>query len=249
MNWLNLLIVFIAGTVGSTYGTLVGGTSLVTLPLLMFLGLPPHVALGTDRLGVAGLSLAGWYKFHEKGLIDYRIGMATGLASLAGAFLGANLVMEVSVVVLKKVIAAATLGGLFIVAVKPRIGVDEKVRPVAKGQFAIGLMAAFCVGVYGGFFGVMAGTFSIYVLLFIFRQSFLHGIATAKISAFMLTTIAAAVLAFRGAIHFPMACALFFGCGVGSYVGAHYSDRIGNVWIKRFFIVMVLVMAVKLLLP
>jgi uncharacterized membrane protein YfcA len=46
-----------------------------------------------------------------------------------------------------------------------------------------------------------------------------------------------------------MAAAMFFGCAIGSYFGAHYSDRIGNVWIKRLFIVMVLIMAIKLLIP
>jgi hypothetical protein len=249
MDWVSLLIVFAASIIGGSYGTLVGGTSLISIPLLIFLGLPPHMALGTDRLGVAGLTIAGWYKFHEKGWINYKIGLATGLAALVGSFLGANLVMEVSVGLLRKVIAIATLGGLAIVAVKPSLGVEAKVYIVTARQYGIGLLTAFLVGVYGGFFGVMAGTFMLYVLLFVFKQTFLHGMATVKISSFMLTTTAAVVFASKGAIHYPMAAAMFSGCAIGSYFGAHYSDRIGNVWIKRFFIVMVLVMVVKLLIP
>ncbi len=249
MDWVSLSVVFAAGIVGGSFGTLVGGTSLITIPLLIFLGLPPHMALGTDRVGVAGLTLVGWYKFHEKGWINYKIGLATGLAALVGSFLGANLVMEVSVAFLKKVIALATLGGVALVTVNPKLGTEERDCPIPARLFWTGLGVSFLVGIYGGFFGVMAGTFALYVLLFVFRLSFLRGAATAKISAFMLTTTAAIVFAWKGAIHYPLAAAMFCGCAIGSYIGAHYSDRIGNVWIRRLFIAIVLIMVIKLLIP
>ena len=247
MDWTTLLVVFVAGIIGGSYGTLVGGTSLITIPLLIFFGVPPHMALGTDRVGVAGLTLMGWYKFHEKGWINYRIGLATGVASLLGSFLGANLVMEVSVAFLTKVIALATLGVVALVAVNPRLGTEEPDHPLTARRFWVGLGIAFLVGIYGGFFGVMAGTFALYVLLFVFRQSFLRGAATAKISSFMLTTTAAIVFAYKGAIHYRMAVAMFSGCAIGSYIGVHYSDRVGNVWIRRLFIAIVLIMVIKLL--
>ncbi|MDI7258576.1 MAG: sulfite exporter TauE/SafE family protein [Thermodesulfobacteriota bacterium] len=242
------MVVFVVGIIGGSYGTLVGGTSLITIPLFIFLGLPPHTAIGTDRLGISGLTIAGWYKFHEKGLIDYKIGLATGFAALVGSFLGANLVMEISVAILKKVVAIATLGGVILVAVQPNLGIDRRDHIITKPEYGMGLAATFLVGVYGGFYGAMAGTFSLYVLLFVFKRTFLEGTATLKISAFMMTTTAALVFASKGAIHYPMAAAMFSGCAIGSYFGAHYSDRIGNVWIKRIFIVMVLIMVIKLLI-
>ncbi len=64
-----------------------------------------------------------------------------------------------------------------------------------------------------------------------------------------MTTMAAVVFARKGAIDYAMAAAMFFGCAVGSYIGAHYSDRIGNVWIKRWFILIVLIMVIKLSIP
>jgi hypothetical protein len=58
----------------------------------------------------------------------------------------------------------------------------------------------------------------------------------------------AATYAYHGAICLPLALVMFAGSCVGSYVGAHYSDRIGNVWIKRLFIGIILIMAMKLLM-
>jgi hypothetical protein len=70
-----------------------------------------------------------------------------------------------------------------------------------------------------------------------------------KIGAIMMTATPALTFAYHGAIHYPFALALFLGSCLGSFTGAHYSERIGNVWIKRLFIGIVLVMAIKLLIP
>ncbi len=237
------------GIIGGSYGALVGGTSLITIPVLIFLGLPPHTAIGTDRLGITGLTSMGWYKFHEKGLINYRIALVMGVAALIGSFLGANLVLKISMALLKRIIAIATVLILILLVGQPKLGVEKKDRVIKRHEYGIGIFMSFIVGIYGGFYGAMAGTFLLYVLLFIFKQTFLEATATLKLPSFMMTTMAAVVFAIKGAIDYPLAAAMFLGCAIGTYVGAHYSDRIGNVWIKRLFILIVLIMAIKLLIP
>ncbi|MDF1592449.1 MAG: sulfite exporter TauE/SafE family protein [Desulfobacterales bacterium] len=73
MSFISLIIIFVASAAASAFGTLIGGTSLITIPLLIVLGLPPHTAIGTDRFGVMGIGWAGLYKFHHKKFIDYRL--------------------------------------------------------------------------------------------------------------------------------------------------------------------------------
>jgi uncharacterized membrane protein YfcA len=248
MDLVNLSIIFVVGIIGSTFGTLVGGTSLITIPVLIFLGLPPHTAIGTDRLGISGLTSVGWYKFHEKGLIHYPIALIMGVAALVGSFFGANLALQISMALLKKIIAMATILLLILLIGQPRLGVEKKERVIKRHEYGIGLFVSFIVGIYGGFYGAMAGTFLLYISLFIFKQTFLEGSATMKLSSLMMTTMAAFVFARKGAIDYPMAIAMFLGCAIGSYIGAHYSDRIGNVWIKRLFILIVLIMVIKLLI-
>ena len=60
MDILNIIIIFLVGIGASIYGTIIGGSSLITIPLLILMGLPPHTALGTDRVGIIGLLMAGW---------------------------------------------------------------------------------------------------------------------------------------------------------------------------------------------
>jgi uncharacterized membrane protein YfcA len=249
MNLSKLSIIFFTSILGGSFGTLVGGTSLITIPVLIFLGLPPHTAIGTDRLGITGLTSVGWYKFHQKGLINYPVALWMGLAAVIGSFLGANLVLEISAGLLTKIIALTTVAILILVIVQPRLGLEKNNRMIQARTYGTGILVTFIIGVYGGFYGAMAGTFLLYVLLLVFKQTFLEGTATVKLTSLMMTTMAAVVFGGKGAIDYPMAAAMFLGCAVGSYIGAHYSDRIGNVWIKRLFILIVLIMVVKLLIP
>ncbi len=249
MDFFGLSIIFLSSIIGASFGTLVGGTSLITIPVLIFLGLPPHTAIGTDRLGIAGVTTVGWYKFHQKGLINYPISLWLGMAAVMGSFLGASLVFEIPMDLLRKIIAVATVGILIVVIAQPRLGLEEKGRVIRGRTYGAGIFITFLIGVYGGFYGAMAGTFLLYVLLFIFDQTFLEGTATLKLTSLMMTTMAAVIFAGKGAVHYPMAASMFLGCAIGSYIGAHYSDRIGNVWIKRLFILIVLIMVAKLLIP
>lgn len=244
---ISLSIIFIAALVSSVFGTLIGGSSLITIPTLMLLGLPPHTAIGTDRLGITGISIAGWYQFHKKGMIDYRVGFAVGIAALCGSFIGANLALQVKGATLKVIIAMITVAVLPLLIFSPRKGIEKTKHTLKRLDYVMGGLMSFFIGIYGGFYGPMAGTFLCYVLIVWFGQTFLEGAATFKIGSLFLTSMAAAVYASKGAIHYPMAIAMFSGSCIGSYIGAHYSDRIGNVWIKRLFIVLILVMIIKLL--
>jgi uncharacterized membrane protein YfcA len=77
------------------------------------LGLPPHTAIGTDRFGIMGVCLAGWYKFHKKRLINYKVGFSLTIPVMLGSFLGAHLVFEISESVLKLIIIIISIACLF----------------------------------------------------------------------------------------------------------------------------------------
>jgi uncharacterized membrane protein YfcA len=235
--------------IGGSFGTLVGGGSLVTIPTLILLGVPPHAAIGTDRLGMAGIGAAGWYQFHKKRLIDYKVGFGLGLPAMFGSILGANIVLQISEAMLKQAIAIITILVLFfMIVVKPRMGVEKTEHVVAKRDFVVGAASGFLLGVYGGFCGIGVATFLSYLLILLFRQTFLECAATVKISALLLSVVAAGIFAINGAVYYSLAISMFIGASIGSYVVAHYSEAIGNVWIKRLFSVVVLIMAIKLLM-
>ena len=249
MDLMQLIVIFCVSVVTSTFGTLVGGSSLITIPLLIMMGLPPHTAICTDRIGTAGIGMAGLYSFHRKGMVRYRLAFTVGIPCLFGGFIGANLSLQISPELLKKVIVALTVIFLIVLMANPRLGVAAPTnRPLSAKRYALGAFLALVVGIYGGFYGAGAGTLLGYIMILLFRQTFLESAANNKVAGILMSLTSAATYAYHGAIHLPSALVMFVGCGIGSYVSARYSHLLGNVWIKRLFIVVILLMAVKLLM-
>ncbi|UCF56218.1 MAG: hypothetical protein JSW15_08980, partial [Deltaproteobacteria bacterium] len=90
------------------------------------------------------------------------------------------------------------------------------------------------LGIYGGSHGAGTGTPFSYMLLSLFRQTFLEGAVTRNIPipASFITGVATIIFAIGKAIMYSLGIALFGGTSIGSYIGVHYSDKIGNVWTK-----------------
>jgi uncharacterized membrane protein YfcA len=248
MDMINAIILFFAATIGGFFDSLVGGGSLFTIPALIFLGLPPAFAIGTNRLGVSGMDLAGWYKFKKKKLVDHRISLILLVPAVIGAVIGANLVLEFNEEILKKIIAAITFAVLIMIMFNSKIGIEKTKHQRGKIHLVIGVIIALILGVYGGFYGAGVGTFLAYLLILFFGQTFLESAGTRKLPNLALSIVAAIVFAYHGVIDYFFAAIVFAGGVIGSYVGAHYSDRIGNVWIKRAFFVIVAVMVIKLVI-
>jgi hypothetical protein len=246
MEFSHLIIIFFVAIVASGFGTLIGGSSIVTIPTLILLGLPPHTAIGTDRFGIIGVGVAGWYKFHKKGLINYRVGLIVAIPVLFGTALGANLVLQISENVLKHVIVATNIVLVAFLLLNRGLGVEKRQTAIQPKEYVVGAALSFLVGVYGGFYGAMAGTFSIYILIAWFRQTFIQSAGTQKIGSIFMTVTASTVFALNDAVDYSLGLAMLTGCLVGSYLGAHYADRIGNVWVKRMFIVFIIAALAKM---
>jgi len=248
MDIINLFVIYFVGIFVGIFGTLVGGGGLISVPTLIFIGLPPHVAIATNRLGAVGLFSTGWYKFHKKGTIDYKVGLITGIPFFIGSIIGAFILLEISEESLRKIIAAFTVAVLIIIVAKSNIGLEKRKSVVRKHELVLGVVLSFLIGVYAGFYAPGFGIFLSYVQILLFGQTFIESAGTWKIGAVMYSVLTSIIFAFEGLIVYPDAAALFMGTASGSYVGAHYSDRIGNVWLRRLFIIAVLALALKLVI-
>jgi uncharacterized membrane protein YfcA len=168
---------------------------------------------------------------------------------MLGAVAGSFLVFQISPELLRRLIVALTVILLVVVVTRRGLGVTEGAeRPLTRGRVLLGACLSLLVGVYNGIYGAGGGTFLAYIMLLVFHLTFLESAANLKVATVLSFIVSTAIYAYHGAIHYPFAAAMFVGAGLGSFLGAHYSDRIGNVWIKRIFIGIVLAMAVKLLL-
>jgi uncharacterized membrane protein YfcA len=246
MEVIDFLIVLVVGLVGGFFNTFMGAGSLLSIPALISLGLPPHVAIATNRLGVLGSDIAGWYEFHVKKMINYRIAIILAVPSLIGAIIGANLIFEFNEANLKQIVGIVTLVILALLMLNPSAGIERTRQRISFFNYAGGICASFIIGIYGGFYGAGAGTFLFYVLIFFFGQTFLDSAGSRGLANFSYSFMASVIFVYKGVINYIWVIPLFVGSFAGSYLSAHYSDRIGNAWLKRLFVAVVIMLVIKL---
>lgn len=245
---INFTIVFLIGIFSSSFSVLVGGQSLITIPVLLNLGLAPHVALATNMIGVIGTPLSGLYNFNKKKFINYRIGLLIAVPALLGSIIGANLILSLNESFLTKIISIITIIILIFIMLIPTLGVRKNKIKLKFHHYLIGIIVSFMLGIYGAFYPAGIGTLFTYLLVIVFGSTFLESAGTNKIPILMLTMTAGIIFLFSGLIDYALAIALFLGSVIGSFVGSHYSDKIGNIWIKRMFFCIVIILSLKLLL-
>lgn len=245
MPLFELLLIFVAGLAGGVFGTLVGGGNMIVMPLLLFLGFPPIETIAISRFGVLGLTISGYYKFQKKGLVNHRIAFFIMIFAVIGSFIGTSLVLTVDDALLERLIGIIILVMLAFAFMSKNVGMEAK--KLGKMHYVIGGFLSLVLGLYIGFIGLAAGTFLIYLSIFVFGLTFLQSAATIKIPGFVSSLVAVGIFWFNDKIIWSIAILLFIAMFIGSYIGAHYSDKIGNVWLRRLFMIVVGIMALRLL--
>jgi uncharacterized membrane protein YfcA len=225
-----------------------GGTSLITVPVMMQLGIDPHASVATNMLALIFLSLGGTLPFlKSRSFPRKRLPALIGL-TLVASTLGAFLLLVVPSKAMPLVIATAMIGVAVFSLMKPEAGLSPATDEPSRRSEAAGYVATFVLGIYGGFFsgGYVILLTAAYVALF--RMSFVEAVAVTKVLNFFSSLVAAAVYAGQGLIDWNLGVILSAAAFAGGLVGAVLAQRISNVWLRRVFLAAVVALAVKALL-
>ena len=242
---LSLVAVFGIGVAAAVVGATVGGGSLLSIPFLIFLGLPPQVAIATDRFAGLGAAATAFYRFSKAGRIVWELVPVLAVASVGGALVGASILLTVDPTALRGVVGVLLLVLLPVLFLSPA-GVE--VRETGRTRRAIGLVLYFGIQVLAGFFGGGTGTLIFYTLMLFFGVTIIQ-VAATQIVPFMLLTLASvALFAANGIIDYRIGLVLMGGTAVGGYLGAHIALRAGERWVRRLFAVVVVASGLRLLL-
>ena len=132
--------------------TVAGGGTLITLPVLIFMGLPSSVANATARVGILVQNIFAVGGFHSKGVkLPFPYTIYLCIASLAGGYMGARMAAQVSDDLFNKIIA------VIMILVVLSIVFEKKKKPLASAEQmsttrqVIGSLGFFALGIYGGF--------------------------------------------------------------------------------------------------
>jgi hypothetical protein len=234
------LAAFVAGMLDA----IAGGGGLVTVPALLAAGLPPHVALGTNKGQSVFGPVAALLRYARAGLVDSRRARVVFPLAFAGALLGARLVLVLPPEQLRPVV----LGLLVAVAAWLAARRGELVAASAPQAHPRRIAAAIAllVGAYDGFFGPGTGTFLIVAFARLLGDRLDRASANAKVANFASNLAAVALFGVRGAVLWqlvlPMALAQF----AGGFAGAHLAVRGGARTVRGLVLLVVVALVGKL---
>lgn len=241
--WVTLLL-FAAGTAAGLVDSIAGGGGLITLPVLLGVGLPPQVALGTNKFQSSFGSLtATAYHIHKRN-VDLRTGWSGVAGTIVGAALGAWAVQQIDATLLGKIIPFMLAGILVYTFFTPKLGdADQKPRMNSLPAF---VLTGLCFGFYDGFFGPGVGSF--WAISFVVLLGFNLAKATGytKLMNFTSNVVSLIVFALGGHVWFMSGLAMGAGQILGARLGSGLVIRKGATFIRPVFMSVVIVMIVKL---
>ena len=242
-----LPLLFIVGIVAGILNILAGGGSLLTLPLLIFMGLPSAVANGTNRIAILCQNIFAIRGFSKRGVLPLQLALLCTPSALLGSWVGANLAINLDDQIFKRVLALIMIGVLIFTALDPMKRLRQENIEFGLGRKTLIVVSFFCVGIYGGFVQAGVGFLIITALL-------IHGLDLVRINAikvlvvFAYTFIALGVFIYHGQVDYSLGFALAAGTSIGGVIGPKLAVDKGHDWIKKVVSVTVLVFALKLLL-
>ena len=232
------LVALVAGTVDA----IGGGGGLLTVPALLAAGLPPHLALATNKGQSVFGSAAALVRFSRAGLVPLRRASWTFPLAFIGGLAGAQLVLWVRPEVLRPVVLLLLVGAAVGVLLRPRVrgGRAPSAAVVPAAALALG------AGVYDGFFGPGTGTLLIVGLAGLLHLPLQHASAEAKAINFASNLAGALLFAARGTVVWHTALPMAAGQLVGGWLGAHLTVRGGERVVRWVLLCVVAALVFKL---
>jgi uncharacterized membrane protein YfcA len=244
-HYTTLFILFFTGLAAGTVDAIAGGGGLISLPMLLSVGVPPHMALGTNKLqSVFGTAMAT-HSYYRHGWLQKQDLIHGLIYSFFGAILGANATQLFSATLLKKIIPILLFCVLIYTIFSPELSEMDKDPKMNQKLFFI--LFGLLLGFYDGFLGPGTGSFWVFALIFFLGFSMTK--ATAYTKALNLNTNIAALLCFalNNHVDYRIGFCMAGGQIIGGKLGAHLAIKKGAKLIRPFFIVMVTITIVVLI--
>jgi len=243
MEIFNFILLFVGGLAGGFYGSSVGGGAILTFPLLLFTGMPVHLALGTQRFAQIVLEFVSAVKFYREKRLYLKLGMALGSVAVIGSVIGANVVIGIDEKILNLVVGIMLVAAAIILFNRDLFA--KRGSEGGRGRKAWLMVSVLIFGVYAGFFGVGSAVLC-GIMLIMFGYPFVESSALARVIGVFVSVAGSIVFAMHGLISVPYGLVLGAGFGIGSWVGLNVALKQGEGYMQKLVLAVIFVTLVKL---
>jgi uncharacterized protein len=240
-----VIILFFLGSLAGFLNIMAGGGSAITLPVLIFLGLNPAVANGTNRIAIVIQNISAIYSFKKEDYFEFKESMKLSLFALPGAIIGAFAAVNVDDEIFKNILGVIMIG-IIISMVIPRKKIDTSAKssPLQKFYLYLGMIGA---GFYGGFVQVGVGFILMASLHYLGKYNLIL-VNMHKVFIVLVYNIPALLIfILSGDINWFLGLSLATGNAFGAWWSAKYAVKKGEKAVRIVMMIAIFIMSLKLL--
>ena len=236
------LVAFVAGYISSIAGS--GG--LLTLPLLLWAGLPPINALATNKFQSALGTFSSSWNFFRKGHLQLREIVPTIVLAMLGSVVGTLVVQQVGNDLLIRLIPVMLILIALYFVLSPRM-TDHASRSRIS-HFSFAFVVGLPMGFYGGFFGPGMGSVFPFLFVWLCGYSLPKATAQTKVMVLSINSTSAALFIGGGHVLWDLALSMSVAQMIGARLGSNAVMRRGTQFVQPVIVVVTVAMAIKLLI-
>ncbi len=236
-----MVVFFVAGLIDS----IAGGGGLLTLPGLLVAGVPPQLALGTNKLAASLGTATALANFIRGRMVLWKLALAGLGFSLLGSAIGSRAVLTLDNALLGKLLVALLPLGVAATLFPARLQ-RGSTQFTSLQLYLLTPVITFVIGFYDGFFGPGTGSFLILGFHFLLGASLVHASATAKVFNLGSNIGSLAVFLLAGQVAFGIALPLAAAGVAGNFTGSRLALRNGSAIVRPFLIVSLLLLLATL---
>ncbi|HRC55758.1 MAG: TSUP family transporter [Myxococcales bacterium] len=243
MTTATLIALVVAGLGAGIADGIAGGGGLITVPALLASGLPPHLALGTNKAQSMWGTLAALVTFWRAGRVDARAAVRNFPLAFAGSMLGVTLVLHLAPGALRPVVIALLIVAAVLMLLRKPSRDEDALHP---RYLWIAAALSLGIGCYDGFFGPGTGTFLIVGFIVLCGRSISGATADAKVVNFASNVAAAGSFAVAGKVVWSIALPMAVAQLVGGFIGARLAIYRGAILVRTMVLVVSSTLVLKL---
>ena len=247
MEILTLILVFIISFGTLFIGAISGGVGLIFRPLLIFLGFPASIVVGSVRVASVFGEIPTIYLLHKNKKIDWKLVLFLTIPMFLGSLIAGFLVISVIEGFLEKVMGIMLLIVGITLLIKRNSGLKEQKFKLSKKSNFIGFFGTLIISFFNTITGGMGPVFSSFYIAN-YGKTYISASALGKATSYMGTGIASILFIVSGVIDWRLFAVVVPGFLLGSYFGTNYGLKKGEKWIKILVLFVIFVSAAKILL-
>ncbi|AME06300.1 TSUP family transporter [Bacillus siamensis] len=244
INFYTLLIVVCFGFLASFIDSVVGGGGLISIPALLFSGLPPSVAIATNKLASTMGTLTSTISFIRSGKVNFQLVSKLFPIVFIGSLLGALVVNFISSELLKPLILILLVGVAIYTILKKNWGNESTYKKLTWKKAILFSFVILAIGFYDGFLGAGTGSFILFAFLII-GFDFLQSAGNAKFLNFGSNIAALIMFLFLHKINFLYGIPMGISMILGALVGSNFAIKKGVTYVRMLFILVTVILIGK----